>query len=99
MPRRARMYLLGFPYHIVQRGNNRESCIIEPKNYQRPLGSGVAIGRVCIVSVFDITKLWPIHRLDQEMSGGLGIMLDDVLAGIYGALALWVLATGLVYYF
>jgi putative transposase len=34
MPRRARMYLPGFPYHVVQRGNNREACFIEPENYQ-----------------------------------------------------------------
>ena len=34
MPRRARMYLSGLPYHIVQRGNNREACFIEPETYQ-----------------------------------------------------------------
>ncbi len=34
MPRRARKYLPGLPYHIVQRGNNREACFIEPENYQ-----------------------------------------------------------------
>ncbi|MFT5976071.1 MAG: REP element-mobilizing transposase RayT [Gammaproteobacteria bacterium] len=28
MPRRARAYLSGMPYHIVQRGNNREACFI-----------------------------------------------------------------------
>jgi putative transposase len=28
------MYLPGFPYHVVQRGNNREACFIEPENYQ-----------------------------------------------------------------
>ncbi|MHB8474175.1 MAG: transposase [Gammaproteobacteria bacterium] len=34
MPRRERMYVAGLPYHIVQRGNNREACFIEPENYQ-----------------------------------------------------------------
>ena len=34
MPRRARTYLSGYPYHIVQRGNNREACFIETENYQ-----------------------------------------------------------------
>ena len=33
MPRRARMYIPNLPYHIVQRGNNREECFIEPENY------------------------------------------------------------------
>jgi putative transposase len=28
------MYVAGLPYHIVQRGNNREACFIEPENYQ-----------------------------------------------------------------
>jgi len=28
------MYLPGYPYHIVQRGNNRDACFIEPENYQ-----------------------------------------------------------------
>lgn len=34
MPRRARSYIPGLPYHIVQRGNNREACFVEPENYQ-----------------------------------------------------------------
>ena len=34
MPRRARMYFPGLPYHVVQRGNNREPCFIEPENYR-----------------------------------------------------------------
>jgi putative transposase len=34
MPRRARIYIPGFPYHVIQRGNNREACFIEPENYQ-----------------------------------------------------------------
>ena len=28
------MYIPAFPYHIVQRGNNREACFLEPENYQ-----------------------------------------------------------------
>ena len=34
MPRRARMYIAGMPYHVVQRGNNREACFLGPENYQ-----------------------------------------------------------------
>ena len=33
MPRKARNYLAGMPYHVVQRGNNREPCFVEPENY------------------------------------------------------------------
>jgi putative transposase len=33
MPRRARTYIPNLPYHVVQRGNNREACFIEQENY------------------------------------------------------------------
>jgi phosphatidylglycerophosphatase A len=33
--------------------------------------------------IFDIFKPWPISFIDKKMTGGLGIMFDDVLAGIF----------------
>lgn len=33
--------------------------------------------------LFDIVKPWPISFIDRKMSGGLGIMFDDILAGIF----------------
>jgi len=33
MPRRLMMYLPDFTYHIVQRGNNRQTCFFEEVNY------------------------------------------------------------------
>jgi phosphatidylglycerophosphatase A len=38
--------------------------------------------------IFDIAKPWPVRRLER-FPGGLGIMIDDVMAAIYAALALW----------
>jgi len=38
--------------------------------------------------VFDIVKPWPIDQIDKKVNGGLGIMMDDVLAGIYAAFCL-----------
>ncbi|MBA4503369.1 phosphatidylglycerophosphatase A family protein [Marinobacterium marinum] len=38
--------------------------------------------------LFDIWKPWPIRPVDRRVHGGLGIMLDDVLAGVFAALAL-----------
>ena len=32
---------------------------------------------------FDIVKPWPINLADKHLSGGFGIMFDDVLAGLY----------------
>lgn len=37
--------------------------------------------------LFDILKPWPISLIDRRVKGGLGIMLDDLMAGI-AALAL-----------
>lgn len=33
--------------------------------------------------LFDVWKPWPIRYFDRSLHGGLGIMLDDVLAGVY----------------
>lgn len=38
--------------------------------------------------VFDILKPWPIGPIDKKVSGGHGVMLDDVVAGIIAALIL-----------
>jgi phosphatidylglycerophosphatase A len=37
----------------------------------------------------DIVKPWPIDRVDRRVKGGLGVMLDDLLAGALAALILW----------
>jgi len=41
--------------------------------------------------LFDIWKPWPIRVIDQRVEGGFGIMLDDVLAGVYAWLVLQLL--------
>jgi len=41
--------------------------------------------------LFDIWKPWPIRDLDHRLAGGLGIMLDDLMAGAYAAVCLEVL--------
>lgn len=43
--------------------------------------------------IFDIFKPWPVRWADRRMGGGLGIMIDDVLAAGYAALALWAVVT------
>lgn len=41
--------------------------------------------------LFDITKPWPARWADRRIAGGLGVMADDVIAGIYAAIALFVI--------
>ena len=38
--------------------------------------------------LFDIWKPWPIRWFDMGVSGGLGIMVDDLVAGLYALLVL-----------
>ncbi|REL30203.1 phosphatidylglycerophosphatase A family protein [Thalassotalea euphylliae] len=38
--------------------------------------------------IFDIVKPWPISIADKKVHGGLGIMLDDILAGAIACLGL-----------
>jgi phosphatidylglycerophosphatase A len=41
--------------------------------------------------IFDIWKPWPVRWADRHIRGGLGVMLDDLLAAVYAALILSVL--------
>ncbi|MDH5360833.1 MAG: phosphatidylglycerophosphatase A [Gammaproteobacteria bacterium] len=43
--------------------------------------------------LFDIWKPWPIRLLDKNVHGGVGIMVDDILAGIYAAICLQLIDT------
>lgn len=38
--------------------------------------------------IFDILKPWPIKRVEKRFGGGLGIMLDDVVAAIFAMIIL-----------
>lgn len=41
---------------------------------------------------FDILKPFPIRAIDRKMDSGLGIVFDDVLAGVYGNIAFRIIA-------
>lgn len=53
-----------------------------------PRGWGWLLAGFILFRWFDIWKPWPIWMLDRRLSGGLGIMLDDIIAGIFAALVL-----------
>jgi len=50
----------------------------------------MALGFI-LFRIFDIAKPFPINLVDQRLHGGVGIMLDDVIAGIYSLVILHVL--------
>lgn len=47
----------------------------------------VVIGFV-LFRLFDILKPWPACVIDTRIKGGMGVMLDDVIAGVYAMLVL-----------
>ena len=47
--------------------------------------------------LFDISKPFPINIVDKKMKNGLGVMLDDIIAGIYTSIT--ILIFGYVYAF
>jgi phosphatidylglycerophosphatase A len=51
----------------------------------------MALGFI-LFRIFDIAKPFPINLVDQRLHGGVGIMLDDVIAGIYSLAALHLLS-------
>ena len=53
--------------------------------FAAPVGwVGVVVGFV-LFRFFDIIKPWPISWIDKNITGGFGIMLDDVIAGVMAA--------------
>lgn len=47
-----------------------------------PPSPGAIVAGFIAFRVFDIWKPWPIGWLERRVPGGLGIMLDDLLAGL-----------------
>jgi len=52
--------------------------------------AGWVLAGFALFRLLDIWKPWPIREADHSLSGGLGIMLDDVIAGIFAAAILLV---------
>ena len=40
---------------------------------------------------FDIVKPFPINIVDKKMKNGLGVMLDDIIAGIYSTIVIYII--------
>lgn len=55
--------------------------------------SGILAG-FALFRLLDIWKPWPIRWVDKHIQGGLGIMLDDVIAGAAAGIILHTLRAG-----
>ncbi|MCC6208082.1 MAG: phosphatidylglycerophosphatase A [Gammaproteobacteria bacterium] len=57
-----------------------------------PSGMWAIATGFALFRLFDIWKPWPIRWIDRRVHGGLGIMLDDLLAGVFALLVLQLIA-------
>jgi phosphatidylglycerophosphatase A len=55
-----------------------------------PVSIPGAIVGFLLFRLFDVVKPWPANRL-EALHGGLGIMADDAMAGVYGNVAMRIL--------
>lgn len=60
--------------------------------FERP-GFWLILASFVFFRIFDIAKPWPIKASENWLPGGFGVMIDDVLAGVYAL----VCVTGLYY--
>ena len=47
--------------------------------------------------IFDIAKPYPIGKIDKEMKNGFGVILDDIVAGIYSIVTLSIIISLIQY--
>ncbi len=62
-----------------------------------PFSISYAVFAFVFFRVFDIVKPWPAKRL-QDLPGGLGIMIDDYVAGLYTLAVMHAIAYTLEHY-
>ncbi len=53
-----------------------------------PFTAETAVLGFYIFRILDIVKPYPIKMLEKKIQGGLGVVLDDIVAGIFGNLIL-----------
>ncbi|MFK7840364.1 MAG: phosphatidylglycerophosphatase A [Bdellovibrionales bacterium] len=50
-----------------------------------PLGISIVLAFI-LFRIFDITKPWPISHFDKNVKGATGVMVDDIIAGLFAAI-------------
>ncbi len=89
------VYVAGLAEKIYQTKDDQRIVIDEIAGFQVAMlpvtitGLHLLVGFI-LFRIFDILKPFPIRDL-QKIAGGLGIVLDDVAAGIYAGLLMWLL--------
>jgi phosphatidylglycerophosphatase A len=61
-----------------------------------PAGVGWVITGFLLFRLFDIWKPWPIIWLDKHIHGGIGMVLDDIVAGLFSMFFIQIIAMFLI---
>ena len=88
-------------YEILTGVHDASSCVVDEVVGQWLVLLVVPLDPVFYVCAFfafrffDIVKPWPTGWVDRRLLGGLGIMLDDVVAGAQAGIVLWAVESSL----
>ncbi|HSE77983.1 MAG TPA: phosphatidylglycerophosphatase A [Alphaproteobacteria bacterium] len=85
---------------IVRRGNVRDPgfIVIDEVAGQflallfAPVGLASWLAAFLLFRAADIVKPFPANWCDRNLHGGFGVMLDDIVAGVYAGVAVWFFA-------
>ncbi len=72
--------------------------ILDPNSFYF-FSAPIAVLAFIAFRIFDIWKPWPVNYADKNVHGGYGIMLDDVIAGMYALIITSALTAGMVMIF
>ena len=94
------IWISGLAQRILFEDDPREIVIDEMAGYLVAMAFhqptlALAIAGFVLFRIFDIAKPPPIRWVERQFAGGLGVVLDDVVAGVYANLALWLIVLGL----
>jgi len=65
-----------------------QSITFLPLLYLNEMSWTWALVGFALFRLFDAWKPWPIRVIDRQIDGGFGIMLDDIIAGLWAALCI-----------
>lgn len=81
---------------ILGRGDAREIVIDEVAGFLLttiffPFTWLALVAGFCLFRFFDVLKPPPIKKIEKITTGGLGIVLDDLVASVYAFICVWIL--------
>ncbi len=65
-----------------------QSITFLPLIYFGQMNTLWVIAGFALFRLFDVWKPWPIRVIDRQVDGGFGIMLDDLIAGLWAAICI-----------